>query len=766
MNDRRPPPRFSDINPFPPTAVAQVSHIGAETVTIQTAAIRTAVAELQDYLASPGAGRVLAIVGNYGTGKSHLAVYLLNTARQIAGETVQQLFVNAPYGNFVSLYRAFAESLADRRELVMARVRHFYADVVADSMAGSELHAEIASKLRAGKADPVAVVEALGLPESGLIEEVQQRLRDITENKAFGTALTLLLRHGFEDAVWEWLVGNDPAENLRERGIVDPTTMSERSALDAMSVFAVLFRGGRFRFMVVIDELDHLLSASNRPHGEVQIALKQLLEGFLSAGAFLVLAGLPDFLESLQSDVRARITRQVTMAPLTAQDAVSYIRARQQSELGADRLFPFSEGVVSYIVDISGGSPRDVIRLCYQLYRRAADQDGAVTDAMVRVVARDAFYGPNTEATHRDIRRTLTAHGLTSGAKNFVDGVPVDYWIPIGSRGAAITVLVNDAVLDDSQLTTLISYVSRLRGAANREVLVVIGGYLSPEYTDRLREVLQRDPIIYEKRGFAADFDAALSGVERRLDRVDAADPAAALLARLERLGQQQSNTLDIVLDLAGRVESLATSSDQRIAELSRQFETVPLLIGGLRTDAGSAAPPPAGQLPERVTAVFDDAINALSIDTRLSTLFRQMFDDNAEAASARRLVTATLRQQRAHTATGVVTLLRLLTDSFRRAVTDWYATAETDEHGRLLGKHRQRFDAIIRVFDTFMGFLYVYEASWLADQLAGGEDARQGTLDHSIRATRLLQGQDELGGLSGRVRTEVLSDFASDAPG
>ncbi|MEU8238102.1 hypothetical protein AB0C07_07655 [Actinoplanes missouriensis] len=759
MTDRHPPPRFSDINPFPPAAVAQVSHIGAETVTIATTAIRQGVAELDDYLGSPGTGRVLAIVGNYGTGKSHLAVYLRHIARERAGDTVQQLFVNAPYGNFVSLYRAFAKELDGRRELVMARVREFYAEVVADSMGGSDLHAEIASSLRAGRADPVAVVEALGLPESGLIEQVQERLRDITENKAFGTALTLLLRHGFEDAVWEWLVGNGPAENLRERGIADPTTLSERSALDAMSVLAVLFRGSRFRFMVVIDELDHLLSASSRPQGEVQIALKQLLEGFLSAGAFLVLAGLPDFLDSLHRDVRARITRQVTMAPLTAQDTVSYIRARQQRELGTDRLFPFSEGVVSYIVDISGGSPRDVIRLCYQLYGRAAEQDSAVTDAMVRAVAREVFYGPNAEATHRDIKRTLTAHGLAHPTRNYVDGVPVDYWIPIGSRGGAITVLVRDAVLDESQLSTLITYVSQLRRSPNQEVLVVIGGYLSPEYSDRLRAVLQRDPIIYEQRGFAADFDAALTGVERKLDRLDADDPAAALLARLERLGQQQSNTLDIVLDLAGRVESLATSSDQRIAELSRQFETATLLIGG-PSDPGGAPATPGGQLPERVAAVFDDALTTLSLDTRLSTLFRRMFDDSADAASARRLVTATLQQQRAHTATGVVTLLRLLTESFRRAVSDWYATAATDERGQLLTRHRQRFEAIIRIFDTFRGSLYVYEANWLADQLAGGEDDRPGPLDDSIRAGRIRQGQDELGGLSERVRTEVLSDF------
>lgn len=765
MSEQDPAPRFSDINPFPPTAVAQVSHTSAGVVTIPTEATRMAVAELKDYLSdsTPETGRVLAIVGNYGTGKTHLAVHLLTTAQQLADDTVQQLFVNAPYGNFISLYRAFAEALSDRRELVTARVRDFYAHVVADSLGESELYADVAGKLRAGTADPVLVVQRLGLPESGLLEQVQARLRDITEDGAFGTALTLLLRDGFEDAVWEWLIGNEPAQILRDRGIAEPTTVSERSALDAMSVFAVLFGDGRFRFMVVIDELDHLLSASTRPPNEVQTALKQLLEGFVKAGAFLILAGLPDFLDSLRGDVRGRISRQVTMTRLSTDDAIRYIRARQQRVLASDRLFPFTEEVVGYIVDISGGSPRDVIRLCYQLYRRAADQNSAVTDAMVRTVARDIFYEPNIEAIHRDIRRTLTAQGLSSVRDYFIDDVVVDYWITIGTPGAVVAVLVSDAVLDDSRLATLLSQAARLRGTAGREVLVVVGGYLRPDYTERLRAVLQRAPIVYEQRGFAADFEAALTGVERRHDRIDDVDPAAALLARVERLGQQQSNTLDTVLDLAGRLESFASASEKGIAELGKQFEAAGLLAGGRQADESTEAAP-ASQLPERVNALFDNALTALSVDTKLSTLFRRMFEDNADAASARRLITATLRQPRAHTATGVVTLLRLLTESFRRAVTDWYATVTTDNHGRLPAKPRQRLETIIRVFDTFMGFLYVYEANWLADQLAGGEEARPGAVDDSIRSTRVNQVQDELAGLSGRVRSEVLSGFGPES--
>jgi Cdc6-like AAA superfamily ATPase len=756
---------FSEINPFPSTGVAPVSHMAGDVATIPTPAVKQAVGELRSYLqARPRGdgeaaeqGRVLAIVGEYGTGKTHLAAHLMDVARQDGGADVQQIYLNAPADTFTSLYQSFANKLDQHRDIVTTRVRHFYARVVADDLDGLELYDVIVERLLGDELDPVDVVRNLRLAESALLDEVQQRLRRVTDNTAFGQALTLLLRPGFEDAVWKWFLGNEPDEILRERGINSATTATESSALDAMGFFALLIGHDRYRFMVVVDELDQLVSAANRPAAEVQAALKQLLAVFLSAGSFLILAGLPEFLDSLREDVRRRISREIAMTPLSTEDTLEYIRLRQ----GGQRLFPFTPDVVSYIVDIASGSPRRIVGLCYRLYRRAADENSLVTEAMVRGVAQE-LTGSNADTLHRDIRRTLTAHGLSATRDRMVGTVLVDYWIPLaGSRAAAV--LVNSGVLDGGQLTGLVSDIGRLRSNADIEAFVVVGGFLSQHNVEALRNALGRDPIIFQ-RGFAEEFDAALRGVESRLDWLDSDDPNAAVLNRLNRLGQQQSNVLDSILGLAENTEKFRDLFERSMAGLDRRFD-----------DAWDARPPaetsPAStsvaaapsRLPAGVVDAFDDAFDALAIDVRLSGLLRKVFDEGAEASSARRRVTALLRDDRFQVAAGVVFVLREFTESFRRAVTEWYRSASSEDRGYLRDPHRLALEKMTNVFDNFLGFLPVYDISWIAQQLAPSEESRRGILDEGVRGGS-FQVQDVLAGLSARVRTEALADFRTDS--
>lgn len=86
--------RMADRNPYPPSAVAQLAAFGSSQFTIVTPPIRQAIAALDEYLnhrerADPSdpapPGQVLAIVGDYGSGKTHLAAYLLRYAEERTG---------------------------------------------------------------------------------------------------------------------------------------------------------------------------------------------------------------------------------------------------------------------------------------------------------------------------------------------------------------------------------------------------------------------------------------------------------------------------------------------------------------------------------------------------------------------------------------------------------------------------------------------------------------------------------------------------------
>lgn len=762
-----------EINPFPSSFVAQVAQIGADTVTIPTEAIRASTREMDDYLAttaangSAGNGRVLAVIGDYGSGKSHLAFHLVGAARTAGGRTVQDVYLNAPADTFVGLYRQFASKLRERKEVVAERVRRLYAEVVAESLENSPAHERIRTGLLNDELDPKIVVREQHWPESLFLEQVQERLRKVTTNKAFSTALTLLMRGGFDDAVWEWFLGNDPDEILKERGITDRTTGQESTALEAMGVFALLIAHGRNRFVVVVDELDQLLSASSRPDGEVQVALKKLLSVFVSGGAFLVLAGLPDFLNALRQDTRERITREVRMTALTADDTTRYIRERQERELGVNRLNPFTDETVRYLVDVAGGFPRQIVALCYYLYRRAMDEGGLVTDSMVRAVARERLYARSTDSMNADIKRIITGRGLTYSLDRYVGGTRVSYYVPIGElqdeRMFAGALLVTTTVLDNSQLERVVGQINEVRAVGDVDVQLIVAGYIPTRYYGQLREALGRDPLVYDNRRFGDHLDAELKSIERHFERLSGGEPVDKLLARVDRMGQQLANTQGLVLRMASHLDTVAATSEQRLADVQRQLGAALEALGGTPAVETGTAIVPGVPLPEDVAAVFTEALGLLDVPRRVAQVMGLAFRATPESPSARRLLRQTLRHQQTHVAAGVSMLLQTMTEAFRETVADWYRQVVANEDGIPSADDLAALSEIGKTFVTLLEHLPVYAMDDLADFDLATEPGPHGVLDESLRSSRRAQTATKLDRLSDTVQAGLLAALVHD---
>src|SRR3954471_20055807 len=86
-------------NPFPASAVAQLS-LGAELLTIETDAIRLARSQVDSYLSesnrSKQIGNTLAIVGEYGTGKTHIALEIMSLVSAKGDEAYHLFYLDAP----------------------------------------------------------------------------------------------------------------------------------------------------------------------------------------------------------------------------------------------------------------------------------------------------------------------------------------------------------------------------------------------------------------------------------------------------------------------------------------------------------------------------------------------------------------------------------------------------------------------------------------------------------------------------------------------
>ncbi len=172
-------------------------------------------------------------------------------------------YLDAPSDNFLDLYKERFLPKLPKKEVVR-RVEDCYSDLLATEMEGSNVTKRIGEALRSKQIRLQEVIENIGLMESVFTRRLGVRLKEITEKEDFATALLLLLRPEFEDAVWEWLAGNEPDAVLKERGI-SRTIDNDAAALEAIGVKSFLFGYLGHSFILVIDEMEKVLvNLSNR----------------------------------------------------------------------------------------------------------------------------------------------------------------------------------------------------------------------------------------------------------------------------------------------------------------------------------------------------------------------------------------------------------------------------------------------------------------------------------------------------------------------
>ncbi|PTA45125.1 AAA family ATPase [Micromonospora sp. RP3T] len=747
------PAPIGEANPYPSSAVAQVADTGSTVYTIPTAAVRRATDAMNGYLDAlrdapqTPAGRVVAVVGDYGTGKTHLASYLVRHATERLDGDLQSIYLTAPPDTFVSLYRTFADKLADRREVVHRRVRGLYADILAVELRRSRVTEPLAEQLLAGALDPVAVVDTFNLMESRLLGQLRDRLRKVTENAEFARALTLLLRGGFEDPVWEWIAGRPPADVLRERGITGTLTGSEATALQAMGVFALLIGYGPNPFVLVIDELDQLLTAAGRREDEALDAFKEMLRVFAASNTFLLLAGLPDLLGTLRRDVRDRSGEQITMTPLSAADVRDYVLRRQRG-----RLEPFSEATVGQLVELANGVPRGIISLCHRLWRRARDQGGQVTPGMVREAARELYGGVGAQHILAEIRRVL----VSTGHENFQpDYFPtddpdsrVDYWIPAGRDGAGCGILLSGPLLEESDVARVETRAAISHAHHDCELLLVVLEPVPERFLPRIREAVGREPLLYRPRSFADQLAAEVTSMTGRIEeRYPADGPLVPLAPHMARLNRRHSATQHLLGLLTGSLSDLRAQNDEHQATIRRELRELqrwPVPPGDRRNGDDLA------DLPTSVSELFDRAFAVVDLRTPVGVLFRRAFVEDEGGRGARQAVRARVRTPEVQSAVGVAALLNALVEAFGLAVAEWYRAARQRPGGPATHQW-DRLSEMCQIFDAVHEYLPVR-------QLRGARDL----VDDEVRRSETAS--DVLTDFSARVRRELVTALTDDA--
>ncbi|MCZ7422990.1 AAA family ATPase [Verrucosispora sp. WMMA2121] len=712
------PPAVVPVNPFSPTAVARVAEGRAQATTVTTAAIRDALAHLDHYLRS-GDGGTVAVVGDYGTGKTHLAAELLAQARESTGGAIRAIYLDAPADTFLSLSRQLLGRLS--RDTVRALV---------------EGHRAASPAVTAPDDIPD------GSPTAGRLgERLRAELAPVTTDPSVGTVLAMLIDPATEATAWDWLTGHPPGPALAAAGVPARVDV-ESDAVAVMGALALLCGQRHGRFVVVLDEVDKFLSAAGGPGDDTMARFSRLIELFASVGAFLVIAGLPDMLHLFSPDVRQRIGPIVRMSALSARDVRDFIRRSQLRTFGQARLAPFTVETTEYLTNLTDGVPRRLIRLCYHLYQRAAQADTPVTHLMVREAVRVQFDLASRQDVAADVRRVLTQDGWSYQRDHLVGSLrdlPVDFWVPLEEQNAGCCVLLTESVLKSEEVDALNRRVVAIRAAVpDSEVILVVVGHLPAEFAADLAETFSVEPIVYEPQSFPEDLSGSVKASLRRLEQALGADALTSVRTRVERIQRQQTNA-------QRSIERLAYQLDEIRDDLRHDLRHPVQREHSPRRPEVASTP-----LPGPVARLFGDAIQALDqltgFDRHLREAFAPTGTEIRQTVENAALLRSGLRSRDVQRALGTSMVLRRLIEAFHHGVERWYeGHRRAPRPGDL-----DRLDRLCETYDGIVEYLPLFQLDMLGDLAVPGDG---GPTEQPERSRSWTEARSVFDGLSARVR-------------
>ncbi|MGI5207620.1 hypothetical protein ACQEU6_39330 [Spirillospora sp. CA-108201] len=716
-------------------------------------------------------GEVIAVSGEAGTGKTHLLNTLIHRLRHPPpGAAIPRkiIYLSAQASDFGTLYRASFITRLHPDELKDVALG-YYADVVAERLRIDFPHlAEQASALERREAglDPRTLARQAGLA-ARVPRQLQERLWQVTGNKQFGTAFALLADVQLALAVMDWLAsGAPPDARLQEQGITGSLS-TDAQMLDCIGAVTSLYGRQGLHFALVVDDIEKLLG---RPDpllpdmtntAETLKSFHKLLRTFVESGGLLVLGGLPEYLDQLPGDVKSRIRTRISPSPLDGGQIAEYVRLRQGGVLE-----PFDQSACDAIHRLTGGMPRQVVRLCYRSFQLTVPP-ARVDAPAVRTAARQENLGyvVPLDDILSNVSEILNGRGWMAETSYplLPERERPDFWIPMppGQDRAGCAIVVSTPLVQADEAEPLIRRVEAIRRDSPKRRVVVVTGFLSEEIRPSLTQACGAPPIVYLADRFHDALTARLDDLNREIIGHRPGPPApgddlAMMHDSMERIRRQVTASHDHLLNLQSQVEQIRQQADRQLQAIRRDLAHPP---------AGPAAAEPerpGRDLPDAVVRLFTRALDSLAAIDDVDAYIGRSFDlSRDDAATAGAMLSYRLRRYEIFEAIGVSMVLRRLVTSFEESVAGWLSGVRSRPGPT--AEDRARLDRLCEAFEAS------YDAVPLSalSQLGSLSDDAVPGLSGSVAQVAIV---DSLDGLGGRVRRNVLSaaedaDVGADPP-
>ncbi|MFJ7420344.1 hypothetical protein ACIQXD_17280 [Streptomyces uncialis] len=808
---------FGKGNPFPFSPVVQLGgfadavrvgeHRPKRYPTIVTDALTRLRRQVSDYLERPepggDLGRAIALVGEFGVGKSHMAREVTSAIR--ADHSIPLWVINQPSLDLSAVYRNRMLGLKDDQEASAAFERvvsTYYANIVVELLNSSdadELHIgpqqhQVVAGLREGTFDPRKVIQAFGIDRELMHRHLREHLRVAVDHRRFAVGLSLLLEGPFKQDVWDWLAAKEPSAALKERGITSAIDTTE-DVFDALCVLSFLYGRVGQRYVLVIDALESVLGWRRRDYSQFMNGFEKLVNTFVNQDGLLVLCIQPEPWSRMPQGLHERVLQiwpTGLTGPETARLVSGYLRvgaARAgtpagpgaaagadpveerpdtpgrpadydtvvpptDDETGAIELGPFEPDAVDEIAELSNGIPREILRICRRSWKRvkkeatAARRRTALEPALAEAPATPVIDVPRV---HTAVRRMYEQRSHSDVLLAVERALAAGQW-----RREAPPPELGDP---PEPATRDIAYWVRV-GAGGALGVLPFTSVLEHAEIERIGRITRAAHRAFP-RGECEILVVVNGYVSRRMrDRIaevtrtspvvvtdpdftERLDRSLELLAaRLE--AAQRESTLDQVRARLTRVTEHQSGVLERIERLDTRLDRL--------AHTQTLQPPTRAEsprLPLTVARLFAEASGTLErLLDRPADLREALGVDSsgmAEPGGRPRRVTFSAPQ---FEAIGLATLLGMLLDTFHDSVGDWIATVTADRDGGLTEDQRNSLFVMCRSFEITLEVL----PELRPDALPGAPGKGAGT-----REVRRAQVTETLSTLAERVQQTVI---------
>lgn len=599
-------------NPFPEVPGVTVGTGDERRVTVETRAVKEARKFVDSYIQS-GGGRILGIVGDYGAGKSHLA-----------GQVIQKLHEDDP-GALISVLRARSEDTLC--SLYVRIFEHGHARREDGGLSTAIRMLDVQRRVAEIRDETAPVIPAddqlADVPDVsddlGLLRALQDGLLAIVQDQEFASGLSLLLHHdpAIVSNAWSWLRGGPVTSDLAKRGVREQID-NESRARTAMLVLARLINRVEGRFALVMDDIEML--GGDDARFRLASVLNLLIDWAGESGSLLVLSSVARPWQDLPSGVRQRVGQEIRPSPFTKAEIARYPRLVYQHHHTVDGP-RFVKSATDRLHDITGGSPRQVVRACYQLFRRAIG--GQITDSLTEQVCGEIFVRTPPSVVAGQIIDQCALLGLHASSTLRPSGGPGRVRIPVGNDGAEILIVIGESVVNATATALLIRLSSECGDGAgglppgDRAAVLVCTGPVAESQGSRLRDAFTA-VLRSDRDDFLPSISVLISNLVAQLDKQAEAGVLHEMRDDLRSLRAQQAAEHGYLRQLAGNRDQ----EEQRLREVIREEAR----RAYLRLPAGADTLDFGTKLPE-LQGIFDDALSPIrEALERVEQLWRAMY--------------------------------------------------------------------------------------------------------------------------------------------